>query len=108
MGHFRMGPLNILQPLLEQSALEEQSLGASAKKTLIDIAELLVRWAPNFNSSCSNPSYSDEERDAAKTLLKKYGLMKLGNLSPRYKKATLADREVKSPNGATLGAAFFG
>jgi hypothetical protein len=89
LGHFRMGAMNILQPLLEQATLEQQSLGAPAKKTLLEIAELLVRWAPNLYSSCSNPSYSDEEKDSAKALLKKYGLEKLGNLSPRYKKATL-------------------
>ena len=89
MGHFRMGPLNILQPLLEQAALEEQTLGAPSQKTLLEIAYKLVRWAPNLYSSCSNPGYSEEEKDAAKALLKKYGLEKLGNLSPRYKKVTL-------------------
>jgi len=89
LGHFRMGHRNILQPLLEQAALEQQSLGAPAKKTLLEIAELLVRWAPNLYSSYGNPSYSDEEKTAAKALLKKNGLEKLGNLSPRYKKATL-------------------
>ena len=89
MGYFRMGARNILQPLLEQAALEQQSLVAPAKKTLLEIAELLVRWAPNLYSSCSNPSYSEEEKTAAKDLLKKHGLGKLGNLSPRYKKATL-------------------
>ncbi len=89
MGYFRMGPRNILQPLLAQAELEQQSLGAPAKRTLLDIAEKLVRWAPNLYSSYSNPSYSNEEKNAAKELLKKYGLEKLGNLSPRYKKATL-------------------
>ena len=89
MGYFRMGARNILQPLLEQAAAEQQSLGAPAKKTLLEIAELLVRWAPNMYSSYSSPSYSDEEKTAAKALLKKHGLEKLGNLSPRYKKATL-------------------
>jgi hypothetical protein len=89
LGYFRMGARNILQPLLEQAAVEEQSLGAPAKKTLLEIAELLVRWAPNLYSSFSSPSYSDEEKTAVKALLKKYGLEKLGNLSPRYKKATL-------------------
>jgi hypothetical protein len=89
LGHFRMGPLNILQPLLEQAALEQQTLGAPEKKTLLEIAELLVRWAPNLYSSFSSPSYSDEEKTAAKALLKKHGLEKLGNLSPRYKKVTL-------------------
>jgi len=69
-----MGPLNILQPLLEQATLEEQSLGAPTKKTLLEIAEKLVRWAPNLYSSCSNPGYSDEEKGAAKALLLKYGL----------------------------------
>ena len=104
-----MGPRNILQPLLEQADLEEQSLGAPAKKTLFEIAELLVRWAPNLYSSCSDPSYNDEEKIAAKALLKKYGLEKLGNLSPQIQKAYLgADREVKSSSGATLGAVFFG
>ena len=89
MGYFRMGPRNILQPLLEQADLEQLSLGAPAKKTLFEIAELLVRWAPNLYSSYSSPSYNDEEKSAAKALLKKYGLEKLGNLSPRYKKPTL-------------------
>jgi len=89
LGHFRMGHRNILQPLLEQAALEQEALGAPAKKTLLEIAELLVRWAPNLYSSCSNPGYSDEEKNAAKALLKKHGLENLGNLSPRYKKPTL-------------------
>ena len=40
-------------------------------------------------SSYSGPSYSDEEKTAAKALLKKYGLEKMGILSPRFKKATL-------------------
>ena len=84
-----MGPRNILQPLLEQAALEQQTLGTPSQKTLLEIADKLVRWAPNLYSSCSNPGYSDEEKDTAKALLKKYGLEKLGNLSPRYKKATL-------------------
>ncbi len=89
MGHFRMGPLNILQPLLEQAALEQQTLGAPSQKTLLEIAYRLVRWAPNLYSGFSNPCYSDEEKTAAKALLKKHGLEKLGNLSPRYKKPTL-------------------
>jgi hypothetical protein len=89
LGYFRMGPRNILQPLLEQAALEQQSLGSPAENTLLEIAELLVRWAPNLYSSFTSPSYSDEEKIAAKALLKKHGLEKLGNLSPRYKKATL-------------------
>jgi hypothetical protein len=89
LGYFRMGPRNILQPLLEQATIEQQSLGAPAKKTLFEIADKLVRWAPNLYRSCSNPSYSDEEKTAAKVLLKKYGLEKLGNLSPRYKKPTI-------------------
>ncbi len=89
MGYFRMGPRNILQPLLEQAALEQQSLGAPAKKTLLEIAEKLVQWAPNLYSSYTNPSYSAEEKTAAKALLTNHGLEKLGNLSPRYKKTTL-------------------
>jgi len=89
LGHFRMGPQNILQPLLEQAALEQESLGAPAQKTLLEIAYRLVRWAPNLYSNFSTPCYSDEEKTVAKDLLKKYGLEKLGNLSPRYKKATL-------------------
>jgi hypothetical protein len=89
LGYFRMGDRNILQPLLEQAALEQQSLGAPAQKTLLEIAYKLVRWAPNLYSRCRNPGYSDEEKNAAKALLKKNGLEKLGNLSPRYKKSTL-------------------
>ena len=89
MGYFRMGPRNILQPLLEQAALEQQTLGTPSQKTLLEIADKLVRWAPNLYSSFSDPGYSDEEKTAAEALLKKNGLEKLGNLSPRYKKATL-------------------
>lgn len=89
MGHFRMGPRNILQPLLEQAALEQQSLGAPTKKTLLEIAESLVTYAPNLYTSMSAPSYSVEEKIAAKALLGKYGFGKLANLSARYKKATL-------------------
>jgi hypothetical protein len=89
LGYFRMGPQNILGPLLEQATLEQQSLGAPSQKTLLEIAYRLVRWAPNLYSGFSNPCYSDEEKIAAKALLKKHGLEKLGNLSPRYKKATL-------------------
>jgi hypothetical protein len=89
LGHFRLGPLNILEPWLERAALEEQALGAPSQKTLLEIAYKLVRWAPNLYSSYSDPCYSDEEKTAARALLKKYGLEKLGNLSPRYKKATL-------------------
>jgi hypothetical protein len=89
LGHFRMGPLNILQLLLKQAAAEQQSLGTPAKKTLLEIAEKLVQWAPNLYSSLSDPSYSDEEKTAAKALLKKYSLERLANLSPRYKKQTL-------------------
>jgi hypothetical protein len=89
LGYFRVGSRNILQPLLEQATVEEQSLGRPTTKTLLIIAELLVRWAPNLYSSLSDPSYSDEEKTSAKALLKKCGLEKFGNLSPRYKKATL-------------------
>ena len=89
MGYFRMGPRNILEPLLKQAALEEQSLGSPCRKTLLALAEKLVRWAPNLYSSLSDPGYSDEEKAAAKALLKKYGLGNLANLSPRYKKKIL-------------------
>ena len=89
MGHFRMGPRNILQPLLDQAATEEKTLGSPAKKTLLEIAESLVKYAPNLYTSMSAPSYSVEEKIAAKALLGKYGLGKLANLSARYKKATL-------------------
>jgi hypothetical protein len=89
LGYFRMGPRNILAPLLEQAALEQQSLGAPAKKTLLEIAESLVRYAPNLYTSMSAPSYSVEEKIAAKALLRKYGFGKLANLSARYKKATI-------------------
>jgi hypothetical protein len=89
LGHFYVGPQNILLPLLDLASLEEQSLGAPTKKTLLWIAYKLVRWAPNPYSSLSNPSYSDEEKTAAKALLKKYGYEKFANLSPRYKKQTL-------------------
>ena len=89
MGHFRMGPRNILQPLLDRAAAEEKTLGSPAKKTLLEIAESLVKYASNLYTSMSAPSYSVEEKIAAKALLGKHGLGKLANLSARYKKATL-------------------
>ena len=89
MGHMQIGPCNILRPLLDQAATEEKSLGAPAKKTLLSIAYSLVKYAPNKFTSMSVPSYSVEEKVAAKALLEKYNLGKLSNLSARYKKATL-------------------
>ena len=89
MGYMKMGPCNILQPLLDQAASEEKTLGSPTKKTLLEIAESLVKYAPNLYTSMSAPSYSVEEKIAAKALLGKYGFGKLANLSARYKKATL-------------------
>ncbi len=89
MGSMKMGPCNILQPLLDQAAAEEKTLGSPTKKTLLAITESLVKYAPNLYTSMSAPSYSAEEKIAAKTLLGKYGLARLANLSARCKKATL-------------------
>ena len=89
MGYMKMGPCNILQPLLDRAAAEEKTLGSPTKKTLLEIAESLVKYAPNLYTSMSAPSYSVEEKVAAKVLLEKYKLGKLANLSARYKKATL-------------------
>ena len=80
---------HILQPLLDKAANEEKTTGNITRRTLLEIAERLVHWAPNLYTSSSSPSYSEEEKVATKALLKKYGLVKFCNLSPRYKKATL-------------------
>ena len=80
----------MLEPLLELAALEEKASGFPTRKTLLNVAECLVRYAPNLFTASNTPSYSDEEAAAAKALLRKHGLEKLGNLSPRFKKATLA------------------
>jgi hypothetical protein len=80
---------HILQPLLDKAANEEITIGAASKRTLLEIAQRLVHWAPNFYLPLNSPSYSDKEKTAAKTLLTKYGFGKFCNLSPRYKKATL-------------------
>jgi hypothetical protein len=80
---------HILLPLLNTAADEEKMAGTVTRSTLLEIAERLVHWAPNLYKSSSSPSYSEQEKEAARALLKKYGLVKFCNLSPRYKKATL-------------------
>ena len=79
---------NILQPLLNQAFEEEKTVGYPANKTLLNIAWIMVKCAPNIYS-CYGPSYSVEEKTLAIQLLTKYGYKKLCNLSPRYKKVTL-------------------
>jgi hypothetical protein len=80
---------NILQPHLNQACEEERTFGHPTKKTLLEIAKLLVAYAPNLYSKSWAPSYSVEEKNLAIQLLTKYGYKKLCNLSPRYKKVTL-------------------
>jgi len=75
--------------MLDRAAAEEKTLGSPTKKTMLELAQLLVKYAPNLYTSMSAPSYSVEEKIAAKALLGKYGFAKLANLSARYKKATL-------------------
>jgi hypothetical protein len=99
LGHMRMGLCNILSPLLDQATAEEKSLGTPSQKTLLSIAFSLVKYAPNKFTSMSTPSYSVEEKVAAKALLEKYKLGKLANLSARYKKATLELIEQESKEG---------
>src|SRR5512140_2919285 len=83
------GDYHILQPLLDKAANEEKTTGAASRRTLLEIAERLVHWAPNLYKSSSLASYSEQEKEAARALLGKHGLVKFRNLSPRYKKATL-------------------
>jgi hypothetical protein len=85
----QVGPCNILRPLLDQADAEEKSLGDPTQTTLLSIAFSLVKYAPNKFTSMSAPSYSVEDKVAAKALLEKYKLGKLANLSARDKKATL-------------------
>jgi hypothetical protein len=80
---------HILQSLLDKAADEEKTLGEASRRTLLEIAQRFVHWAPNLYKSSSSPSYSEQEKVAARALLEKHGLVKFCNLSPRYKKATL-------------------
>ena len=80
---------HVLQHLLDKIAQEEKELGMPSKKTLLCLAEYLVRFAPNYYTNPGTPYYSDEEKQAAKALLCKYGLKAFVNLSPRYKKSIL-------------------
>jgi hypothetical protein len=80
---------HILQPLLDKADSEEKTTGTVTRRTLLEIAQRLVHWAPNLYKSSSSPSYSEQEKEASKALLKKYGLVKFCNLSPRYKKTTM-------------------
>ncbi len=81
---------HVLQPFLDKAAQEEKASGVASRATLLDVAEQLVLYAPNLYTAPNAPSYSQDEATAAKALLKKYGLERFGNCSPRYKKATLA------------------
>lgn len=88
---FGKHPTNILQPILDKAASEATAYGRPTKKTLLELAEKLV--------FCSLygfiPYYSDEEREAAKQLLKINGLSHLSNCSPRYRAKTLVLIEVE-------------
>ncbi len=85
----RDGDYHIIQTLIDKATIEEKTTGTVTRRALLEIAERLVHWAPNLYKSSSSPSYSEQEKVAAKALLEKYGLVKFCNLSPRYKKATL-------------------
>jgi len=71
LGYLRMGPRNILEPLLGQAALEEQSLGAPAKKTLLEIAEMLVRWALTCIAALVTPQLFGPGKDCCKGITEK-------------------------------------
>jgi hypothetical protein len=85
---------HVLQPLLNKDANEATVLGRPTKKTLLEVAEKLV--------FCSLygfiPYYSDEEREAAKQLLKINGLSHISNCSPRYRARTLILIEAEKEN----------
>lgn len=86
---FGCKPTHVLQPLLDKAANEATVFGRPTKKTLLDLAEKLV-----FCSTYAFiPYYSDEERMAAKQLLKLNGLNDLSNCSPRYRADTLVKIE---------------
>lgn len=95
-------PEHILQPLLERAKSEVHACGQPTRKTLLEIAELLVSCAPNMYSN--HAYYGDDERVAAKALLRQYDLDHLANLSPRYKKRTLilieAEKQILSDDVA--------
>lgn len=81
---------HVLQPFLDKAAEEEKRLGAPARGTLFVVARVLVRCAPNlYTGVWLYPTYSLEEKDAAVKLLKRYGLERFCNLSPKFKRVTL-------------------
>lgn len=80
-------PINILRPLLNQANSEIQNYGRPTKKTLIALAEKLVGYS--YRPSQVFPYYSDEERLAAKALLKANGLKHLSNCCAKIRPATL-------------------
>lgn len=74
---------NILKPVIFKIKRETEATGKPETSTLLDLAERLVACA--WTLQTYNPFYTLEERDEAKQILKKYGLEKLGNCSPRYR-----------------------
>jgi hypothetical protein len=89
----------MLQPLLDQAKVEVKTQGKPVKKTLLEIALLLVRWAPNYYSDAGDDSYTTQEKDEAKQLLINHGYEQYTNLSPRYKHKLLASvqAELQAP-----------
>lgn len=78
---------NILKPVIAKIKRETEATGKPETSTLLDLAERLVACA--WTLQTYNPFYTLEERDEAKQILKKYGLEKLGNCSPRYRERVL-------------------
>ena len=85
--HF--GARNILREDINQAQQEEKQQGKPTRKTLLTLAWKLIQCAPNYYSGQSHPSYSIQEKEAAKTLLTKNGMKAYCNLSTRCKAALL-------------------
>jgi len=79
------GKTNILQPLLEQAEVEAKTQGKPSRKLLLQIAQKLIRWAPNYYSNAGDDSYTPEEKTAAKQLLIANNMENYTSLSTRRK-----------------------
>jgi len=93
---------HVLQPILDKAQSEAAVYNRPTKKTLLELAETLVNCS--YRPSIVIPYYSDEEREAAKQLLKINGLGYLTNCSPAHRAKTLILIAAEKQNLADLEA----
>jgi hypothetical protein len=83
------GARNILQTYIDQAINEIAKAGKANDRTLLELAFMMVRWNPNYFTSSSCPSYSEDEKTEAVKLLKASGFGKYCVFSSRKKKVIL-------------------